>query len=354
MTQPKDVNTPCSGRSLWCLFLLLCLLLPSLAAAPASQPDWRARFLAEAPAEYARLEKTVGRWEMSFVATYTCHPSDGSRTIVRQQIVNKCRTVFDDRLGGIRNEVTTISPTDKGGALVIGLNPEYAFEVDKQGNGPFVIAQFTPRSVAQTLERRWADQLQNYCALAAEDFDGTSLVRAVQSGAVTITAVSTVDLDGHRCVRFDCERVSKSGPRRGTDLEPVVVDPSCHWAVRSYERRVRGVLQRRVSNEYNPAITEVAFPKRIEEGFPQNYKREGRLWMQETMEFEDPKPSHAVASEFRLESVGLATPHAATHATPVVSKRKIGTLLLIIGGAIVVTLMVAFAFYRRWRSGKSR
>jgi hypothetical protein len=343
MTQSKDATVSYSDRSRLHRLWILCLLAPSVAAAPASQPDWMAQFLAEAPAEYARLENTVGRWEMNYVVTDTYYALDDSGKVVRQ-IVNRCRTVFDDRLGGIRSEVNTISPTTRPGALVTGFNPEYEFEVDKQGDGPYVMAQFEARPATQSLEKRWFDQLQNHRAFEAEDFAGHSLLRSVQTGQVKITSVSTVDMNGHPCVRFDCERVVSSGPRPGTYPGWVIADPSFHWAVRSYEAGIPGGSLRRVSIEYNPTLTEVAFPQRI---IQDDFGRHGHLWMRSEMVFEDPKPSHAAAADFTLESFGLATPLA----PPATKFRNVGVIVLITG-TILVALIVAFAFDRQRRRGK--
>lgn len=337
MTRLRD------GNSHVCLLLLLLLVMPALAAAPASQPDWLAQFLAQAPAEYARLENTVARWEMNYVATDTYYAADGSGRVVKQ-IVNRVRTVFDDRLGGIRSEVSTISPTTQPSALVTCLNPEYEFEVDRQGDGPYVMAEFAARPATLSLDKRWVDQLENHRAFEAEEFAGGSLLRALQTGRVKVASVGTVTLNGKTCVRFNCERAVRSGPHPVIYPGWVVLDPSFHWAVRSYEDGVTGGNVRRVSIEYNPVLVEVAFPKRIVQD---DIGRRGHPWMRTELEFEDPKPSHAAAEDFTLASFGLAAPLSRP-----ATKNPNRTVTVLIWGAVLVALIFLFVVYRRRTRGR--
>lgn len=310
----------------------------SRAASPATQPDWLARFLSQAPGEYARLENTVGRWEIRYLVTTTYYPFDGSRRVDRR-LVNGVRTVFDDGLGGIRCETSAIAPTTQPNAVVSALNPQYTFDVDKQQDGAYVITQYDEKPAAESTQIRWLEQLENYRGLAAEDFNGVSLLRSVQSGTLKISSVSTVNVNGDTCVRFECDRVFTSKRHPGTYPGWIVVDPSFHWAVRSYEQRVPGDVVRRVSIEYNPAISAVAFPREIVQ---EDFGLKGQPWQQKTMEFSDPKPSHAAAADFTLESLGLERPLNKAE-----RRSRNVVMMVLINGGCLVALIVWFVLYRR-------
>jgi hypothetical protein len=351
MALPRNSHLRASRRSLSLTSLLLAVILAMLvgtcrvtsshAATPTTRPDWLAQFLTQAPAEYARLERTAGRWEIRYVVTSTSFAPDGSRKVDRR-IVNRCRTVFDDRLGGIRSDVDAISPTTQPDVAAGATNPEYSFEVERQPDGRYALDQFSGTPAAQSAAERWVNELENHRGLEAEDFDGVLLLRAVRSGEVKVTAANTIDLDGKTCVRFECQREFKSSRHPGTYPGWVVLDPSFHWAVRACEHQFpNGSGFRRVTKEYNPAVTDVAFPRRtVQEDFGRN----GRLQAQEVIEFDDPRPSHATAKDFMLESFGLATPHA----IPVTQERHVGLTIPIIG-TVLLALVVLFAFFRRGR-----
>jgi len=310
----------------------------SRAAQSPAQADWQARFLAEAPAEYARLEATVGRLEMRYVCEYSYYPADGSRRITRK-ISNQVRTVFDDRLGGARSESSTLGSVARPGVTVDACNPQYTFEVDSQRDNPFVISQYAAKPSGEDERALWAKQLENYRGLTAEDFDGTSLLQLLKSGEITLKSSTVVGLNGKTKVRFDCDRVFKAGPKPGTYAGWVIVDPSFHWAVQSYEQHNPAGGMRRETIEYNPSISDVAFPKRIVEEDFGWYERPA---LQMVINFDDPQPSQAVAKDFTLESFGLEPP-----AGPAQQKRRNVALMILINGGLLLALVLLFVLYRR-------
>ncbi|HEY2584881.1 MAG TPA: hypothetical protein VGI81_03835 [Tepidisphaeraceae bacterium] len=320
MTQPNRADVPPAlARSPLYLALLMCLLSPCFGAASATQPDdWRAQFLAQAPAEYARLEATVSRWEMRYVYHHKDYPYDGTRRVVRQH-TSRCRTIFDDRFGGIRSESSVIGVVPPGIVIDV-VNPQYRFEADREQGRPYVISNYKQ---TQKGSRPWTEQLRDYRGLVAEEFGGYSLLGLIKNGGLKIKSARNVDVDGKKCIRLDFDLIWRSTRAPRTDLYPgwVVIDPSFHWAVRAYQKYNGGREMRRASIEYNPTITDVAFPKRIvEEDFGSNEKPGS----QSVMDFEDPTPSHAVAKDFSLESFVTVTPPA-TASSPT---RNIGVIVV--------------------------
>lgn len=323
------------------VFVSLASVLATLAGAPASPekppsvvpPDWRAQFLAQAPAEYARLEATVSRWEMRYAVNDTSYARDSRR--VSRESFSQCRTVFDDRLGGIRSESQVVGVP---GMVVIGVNPQYRFEADSEKGQPFVISWYKD---AQQENRAWTEKMREYRGLVAEDLDGSSLLGLMENGALKIKTVSNVDVGGRQCIRIDCDQIWNSARTNRISLYPgvVVIDPSFHWAVRSYEQDNGGGGRRRASIEYNPTITEVAFPKRIVQ---EDVVGHDRVSLRMVMDFEDPRPSHAVAKDFTLESVGLERP-----LSKVERRNRNIVLMMLINGGCLFGLVVWFMRRRR-------
>lgn len=319
----------------------------SSAQPPSPSHDWLARFMAEAPPQYENLEERVGQWNIRYKVTYFYYPGDGTRKVTRE-FTNGVDAIFDRALGGVRVKSYVVSgskgPATRSGATVQGRNPEYTFMVDSQGGHPFVISGYDEVPQQQDKRKLWADQLEYYRGLTAADFDGESLLRLIQSGEVRVLSAKRIDMDGRRCVRFDTERRFDWKPESKKYQGSVTVDPSFHWAVRSYEQHFVTGGMRTATIDYNPQVTSLAYPLRI---IQDDLGPHGEPVTRMVMKFEHPQPSHATAKDFTLASFGLERPgqvaRRAGHSTAV---------FVLVNAVVAIALVLCLIAIYRYRRSK--
>ena len=260
---------------------------------------------------------------------YTVHRTPGVRQTSREY-TSRFRTVFDDRFGGIRVESKVI---DSPGMVVQGVNAQYSFQALSNGP-PFVLNDYKN---AEDEKETWAEHMGDFRGLVAEQMDYQNLLRVIQEDKLSVKSVSSVKFDGTDGVRISGDLNRQWGPSKLTTFW-VIVDPSFHWAVRTYEIYNSQGGKDTATIRYNPAITDYAYPKQIvEEGF----YRDGALASRSTFDFEDPRPSAAVAKDFTLESVGLERPLTK------VDRRNRNILLLTFNAIVLIGLALSFKLYRR-------
>ena len=122
-----------------------------------------------------------------------------------------------------------------------------------------------------------------------------------------LKSVTPVQVEGKLRLRLDFDgRMPKT-------REPcaysawAVLDPNFHWAITAYEfHNLAGSFKATV--EYQPEITEVAFPKQI---VHQDVDLAGNVDVTTTYVFSKPEPCPLVERDFMLEAYGLEPPKAA-------------------------------------------
>jgi hypothetical protein len=272
----------------------------------------------------------MSRCEMRYTVHGTSYPPPGVRQASRGY-TSRFRTVFDDRFGGIRVESKVI---DSPGMVVQGVNSQYFFQA-LSNSPPFVLNDYKN---AEDEKETWAEHMGDFRGVVAEQMGYQNLLRVIREDELSVKSVSWAKLDGTDGLRISGDLNRQWGPSKLTTFW-VVVDPSFHWAVRAYEMYNSEGGKDTGTITYNPTITDFAYPTRIvEEGF----YRQGYPASRKLIDFEDPRPSHAVANDFTLESVGLERP-----LSKVERRSRNIVLMMLINGGCFVALIVWFVLYRR-------
>jgi tetratricopeptide (TPR) repeat protein len=269
---------------------------------PSTQPNWKARFLSEAPPEWKRLETAVGGWDVRDQVDIFSRFGE-TKTAARLR--------FDARVSVMRFESHPISSTfrfvDPRTVTIIGSNAEYDFVLDKDPNESFRITEYTPGNGDNRSANQWSDLLDTGYELVAEDLDGYRLPALIAGIGGQLKSVTSVQVDGKTMVRLDFDRLFEHSHKPYPGW--AIVDPSFHWAVKSYEVNYGDRIDTGTV-EYRAEITNVAFPRRIldQELNPLRILRHSRKF-----DFQMPRPSDASAREFMLEDFGLKAPSSAVH-----------------------------------------
>ncbi|HLL90140.1 MAG TPA: hypothetical protein VK324_12635 [Tepidisphaeraceae bacterium] len=296
-----------------CAMLLLATAVPvAVGGEPPATPervDWKSRFLAEAPAEWAKLEAMVSRWQgtiksdMQFAAPR--QQESGRRTV---------RYCLNGEIGGTLFTVTT----DDGPTVVHGSNGEYDFQLSRwRPDQKLFLSGFAPVTAGD--EKR-NDRLasERYVVflnrlLVASSMPDYPMSRFIDGDLGRVkSAEPIVKAEGRTHVRIVFDQFA-GVPRQPFPYPAwVVLDPGRHWAVVAFDRQdnlggVRGTV------EYQPDITDVAFPKKLVQ---ETYDLTGNVVKSSVLEFNRPEPCELGPEGFHLEAFGIEVPKGRTTTAP--------------------------------------
>jgi hypothetical protein len=119
-----------------------------------------------------------------------------------------------------------------------------------------------------------------------------------------LTGVDAVEENGAALMRLRFDRILSDDSTKCDSW--ATLDPSLHGAVIAYaQHRSWGTMKGRV--EYQTSISDVAYPKRIQE---ENTTNDGDVIFRRTILLGVPRPCTLSADKFRLEAFGLVAPNS--------------------------------------------
>ncbi len=302
-----------SCRSLLAIAVLLFMIGQqnvSHAAQPSTEPDWKAKFLTEAPPEWKKLETAVGGWQVFDDAKFTSFLPTKNK-IPAEPIDAKeppVRLLFDAQIGGAR--VDYMGDSVDAWATSYVFNNEYIFVVGKNASQRFRITKYSPINANRPEKDRWADEVDGSClALVAEDFRAFRLPKLIDNGQLSLKTATPILWRGKPLVRLDFDRMFSHSHKPYPCW--AIVDPNFHWAIISYELNFgTGIARRTV--EYQDGVADVAFPKHI---IDQEFNALGIIIKQTIHDFQKPERSEATAKDFTLEAFDLERPRSGLRQT---------------------------------------
>jgi hypothetical protein len=297
-------------QSLVVVTLLLSVSAARLdAQAPTTQPDWGARFKAEAPKEWTKLKASVGVWQGVMQTTFESPPPREKESVARTT-----RFYLNQRVQG-QKFITTIVPDD-GRMGVEGRTQLYDFHLARRraDQGLFLIG-FAGADDEKQRQRMTQDRYISFLnwLLIAQSLTNSPLADYIDGPRGLLRSAEAVLVDGQTRVRLEI------GPPQDAKSEfaaSVLVDPGFHWAITAYDVRLTGA-RFLGSIEYQRDL-DVAFPKRTEEKV---YDGDGTLLFTQTNEFGKPEPCELPEAEFFLEAFGPEAPK--TTAAPASQERPV-------------------------------
>jgi hypothetical protein len=275
-----------------------------------TEPDWKVKFLTEAPPEWKKLERAVGGWQVLDNAKFTSFLPSKNKTPPEPVDAKEppVRLLFDARIGGVR--VDYMGDSVDGWAASYAFNNEYTFVVRKNPSQRFHITKYSPISANTSEKDNWADEVDGCClALVAEDFRAFRLPKLIDSGQLSLKTATPILWRGKALVRLDFDRIFSNSHKPYPCW--AIVDPNFHWAITSFELNFGSGIARRTV-EYQADVADVAFPKHIVD---QEFNALGNIIKQTTHDFQKPQPSEATAKDFTLEAFDLERPRSGLRQT---------------------------------------
>jgi hypothetical protein len=263
-----------------------------------AEVDWKARFFAEAPNEWKKLDAAVSRSHGFFDETRVTTPPPSPHHLSPPH-ENELRIEYfqNDRVTGHKAILSGIP--DGGGRDVVCYNKDYNFRLLKDGPASqFRIDDFERKPPLSGMDANvlWRD------LRVAEDLPGARLSDLLVGKGGNLKSIRFVEMDGKPRLRLDFDR--KYPDAKALYPAWAAVDPAQHWAVIAYEQRnpwglVRGTV------EYQGDITDFAFPQQFNE---KEILLDGRVSSDLTVEFSAPETCDAPEADFTLQSFGLVPP----------------------------------------------
>jgi len=265
--------------------------------------NWKSRFLTESPTEWSRIEGVIGHLQGTSSKSHVYFATkDHSKPPAPW--THRVSFFFNSQVDGVKI-VASLVP-DNGSQAVYCSNLAYDFELlnSAVGQKPY-LSDFVPVSA----NNRHAEELIKgrnesllFSVYVAETLCSAKMRDLINGPSGWLKSLAAVEVNGKQYVRLSFDRQFSYTHK----LYPcwAIVDPHFHWAITQYEQQDEAIIFR-ATVEYQPEITDIAFPKRIVE---EELDLVGDKIGTSTMDFSKPQRCYATAQDFTLQAFGLEPP----------------------------------------------